>query len=725
MHVLDGEHDRHLLARSHAQPPKRLEHARLQRVGIGRLGGGVARDAEDAQEIVDGAVGRPARPVEAALDLLLDDVGRVRLLHARRRAGQLDHRTIGDGAAVGDAVGLEARGRLRRDHAAELVQEPRLADAGGARDADRLSPAARGRVEAAAQQLQLLLVVHERDDTPAEAQPRADVAAEHEVRARLVHLPEVEPALEERSRRLAHEDRLRRAEREQPVEHRDRLVPRVDVDLLPLRAVSDERLHHMDCRLEARRHPADLAAALERLLHGQRRVAAARRRVLGEAEAERCEQSRRRKSLETAAEARDLLDERLERAAGVQHLVALADELDPGAQERHPAALPAQRRAGRRPRRRHGGGGPGSRRRARRGRRRRLVPTQPVLLDARPQRVTRDPEQRRRARDIPRRPPQHLDQPVANRVVEGRARLLHRRRGLGRMRLWQAQRGSGDLALGVEQRQAFHEIGQLTHVARPRVAQQRGARLLAQTALADAIVRARPLEEVIGQLHDVRAALAQRRQRQRDDGESVIEILAEAAPANRLAEVLVGRRDEPHVDGLVARAAEPAHHALLERLEELGLERLAEQPDLVEEDRPALGGLQETRLRAARVGEGAPLEAEHLGLEQRLGDRRAVDVDERPVGARPGAMQHAREQPLARARLALDQDRRQPMRLALALEQAYDALAEGLDLRAVADQIAERAVHRGHHTAAGRAVQPTVQDLTTHSLTTGQRSATC
>src|SRR5439155_2747377 len=127
-----------------------------------------------------------------------------------------------------------------------------------------------------------------------------------------------------------------------------------------------------------------------------------------------------------------------------------------------------------------------------------------------------------------------------------------------------------------------------------------------------------------------------------------------------------------------------------------------------EADRPALGGLQQAQLRAARVGEGAPLEAEHLGLEQRLGDRRAIDVDERPVRARPGAMQHAREQPLARSRLALDQDRREPMRLALAFEQAYDALAESLDLRAVADQSVERPFHLGHATAPRRAVQPRV-----------------
>src|SRR2546426_243956 len=185
------------ISESAATASPRIERTRA-RLSAGASGGNAARgDAEDAQEIVGAALGRPARPVEAALDLFLDDVGRVRFLHPRHRTGQLDHRAIGHGIAVGDAVGLDAGRRLRRDHTAELVQQPRLADAGGARDAHRLGVAARGRLEAAAQQVQLLLVVHERDDAPAEAEPRADVAAEHEVPARLVHLPEIEAPLEE------------------------------------------------------------------------------------------------------------------------------------------------------------------------------------------------------------------------------------------------------------------------------------------------------------------------------------------------------------------------------------------------------------------------------------------------------------------------------------------------------------------------------------------------
>ena len=52
---------------------------------------------------------------------------------------------------------------------------------------------------------------------------------------------------------------------------------------------------------------------------------------------------------------------------------------------------------------------------------------------------------------------------------------------------------------------------------------------------------------------------------------------------------------------------------------------------------PSLGELEAAGPRPHRAGEGAALVAEQLGLEQPLGDRRAVDRDERPVLARRSA----------------------------------------------------------------------------------------
>src|SRR5262245_10841086 len=137
------------------------------------------------------------------------------------------------------------------------------------------------------------------------------------------------------------------------------------------------------------------------------------------------------------------------------------------------------------------------------------------------------------------------------------------------------------------------------------------------------------------------------------------EILAEAAAANGGAQVLAGCSDDPRVRGLGARAAQTPDRSILERLEQLDLQRLLHQTDLVEEDRAAMSELQQTGLGLLCVGERAALEPEQLRFEQRVGNRRAVDVDESRVSARTGLVNEMRDQSLAGAGLALDQDRRE------------------------------------------------------------------
>src|SRR5207249_6256160 len=114
---------------------------------------------------------------------------------------------------------------------------------------------------------------------------------------------------------------------------------------------------------------------------------------------------------------------------------------------------------------------------------------------------------------------------------------------------------------------------QLAYVDRPdiraqelqragRVAENRLARLLGVLA-----------QEVLGEQRQVFAALAQWRHADGHAVEAVVEVLAEAAILDQLAEILVRRRDQPHVDGNRIVAADPTDHALLEDAQELGLER--------------------------------------------------------------------------------------------------------------------------------------------------------
>src|SRR5262249_37318801 len=199
--------------------------------------------------------------------------------------------------------------------------------------------------------------------------------------------------------------------------------------------------------------------------------------------------------------------------------------------------------------------------------------------------------------------------------------------------------------------------------------------------------------EVRGKKQDVVAARGERRQPERDNRKPVIEIRAKSAHLCRRHEILAGRRDEPHVHRLAARAAETANGLLLNDLQELALQSLRQQPDLVQEHDAIVSDLEQTRLRLPGIGEGPPLEPEELSLDQCFRDRGAVHVDERSGMARAGTMNQVGEEPLSRARFALDEDRRQPAGPTCMGHEVIDLLADRHDLTALAEQFIWR-VHR-------------------------------
>ena len=80
---------------------------------------------------------------------------------------------------------------------------------------------------------------------------------------------------------------------------------------------------------------------------------------------------------------------------------------------------------------------------------------------------------------------------------------------------------------------------------------------------------------------------------------------------------------------------DPADLPLLQRAQQLDLHGRRGLPHLVEEERAAVGGLEEALLALPGVGEGALHVPEQLALEQGVGQRPAVDADERPRRARP------------------------------------------------------------------------------------------
>src|SRR4029453_3448772 len=167
-------------------------------------------------------------------------------------------------------------------------------------------------------------------------------------------------------------------------------------------------------------------------------------------------------------------------------------------------------------------------------------------------------------------------------------------------------------------------------------------------------------ERPVGEQVDIAAPFPQGRQLECEYRQPMVEIFAKPSLEHRGQQWLVGGGDDRHVGRLALCGTEPANTALLDDREELGLEAERKQADLVEEQRATAGDLKESRLRAGGVRERAPLVAEQLGFEERLGNRRTVEVHKWGVCTRSGAVYYPPQQSLAGPGFTADQDRRQP-----------------------------------------------------------------
>ncbi|MNF52882.1 hypothetical protein D3C84_342430 [compost metagenome] len=202
---------------------------------------------------------------------------------------------------------------------------------------------------------------------------------------------------------------------------------------------------------------------------------------------------------------------------------------------------------------------------------------------------------------------------------------------------------------------AVDGVLQLAHVARPGVALQQRQRGLAQRQAAQAQLAAATLAEEAAEQGDVLLSLAQRRHRDREHAEAMVEVGAELPGQHRALQVAVGGGEDAHVDLEAAVVADALQVAVLQHAQQLGLQGQRQLADLVEEQGALVGHLELAGAVVDGAGEGALDVAEQLALGHRLGQRRAVEVDQRMVGARRGQVDGLGHQLLADPGLAHDQ----------------------------------------------------------------------
>src|SRR5262245_45628885 len=189
-----------------------------------------------------------------------------------------------------------------------------------------------------------------------------------------------------------------------------------------------------------------------------------------------------------------------------------------------------------------------------------------------------------------------------------------------------------DAAAGEDDR-PLNDVFEFAHVAGPGAALEQLHRAPVDPVDGAAEALAVLGGEVRGQKRNVFRALAQRRQSQREDVQSVIEVAAEPSGANVFRQIAISGCDDPDVNVNRIAAAEPLEFALLQHAQQHYLQLRRQLSDLVQKERAAVRLLEAPLAPLDRAGERAALVAEEFRGQQRLGDGRAVELDERAFGA--------------------------------------------------------------------------------------------
>ncbi|MNK98246.1 hypothetical protein D3C87_1186050 [compost metagenome] len=209
----------------------------------------------------------------------------------------------------------------------------------------------------------------------------------------------------------------------------------------------------------------------------------------------------------------------------------------------------------------------------------------------------------------------------------------------------------------MQDQRALNRVVQLTHIARPRVTDQARLRLGRQSRRGMLHFIDVLGQQPLGQRQDIGGALAQRTPRQWKHRQAIVKVFTETPRRHFPGQVTVGGRDHADVQGDRLARADAFDFTLLQHAQQFGLQAKGHFRNFVEQDGPAIGLFELAGLRGNGAGERAFFVAEQCGFEHVVGDRRAVDRNERLTGAMGMLMDVARQHFLARPGLARDQYR--------------------------------------------------------------------
>ena len=151
-------------------------------------------------------------------------------------------------------------------------------------------------------------------------------------------------------------------------------------------------------------------------------------------------------------------------------------------------------------------------------------------------------------------------------------------------------------------------------------------------------------------------ALAERRQRKRQNIDSIKEIVADFFLAPQLVKIAIRGGDDARF-GFARRSADRRIFAFLQDAQQFHLLFRRQFADFIEKKRPASRAVEKAVPVTIRPGKRPFLIAEHQAFEQRFRDCAAIHRHERKFSALAHAMNFPRNQFFARAGFARNQNR--------------------------------------------------------------------
>jgi hypothetical protein len=120
-----------------------------------------------------------------------------------------------------------------------------------------------------------------------------------------------------------------------------------------------------------------------------------------------------------------------------------------------------------------------------------------------------------------------------------------------------------------------------------------------------AVAHSQMLENRAGKHRDVLGALAHRGHPQFEHVEAVEQVLPECPGGNHRGQILVAGAHDAHIHAVFLAGADLAHAAFLQRAQQLHLHRQRQVRDLIEQQRAAIGGLEEPAALGVGPSKGA------------------------------------------------------------------------------------------------------------------------